>query len=93
MAFSTINNDKTIVTEDYYNVLGVSPNARLIEIKKAFRRLQNKVDPDTSKSDSTQSISAKLNEAYSVLSNSLSRLEYDLNHGFKEKNNQTTHRN
>ena len=79
-----VNNDN--VADDYYSILGVSSNARLIEIKKAFRMLQRKVHPDSSKSDSTRSISAKLNEAYSVLSNSLSRLEYDLKHGFKEKN-------
>eukprot|EP01084_Bolivina_argentea_P129962 229480_1 len=83
MAFSS--NVPNINERDYYSILGVSSTARLNEIKKSFRMLQRQAHPDSSKTTATRHISAKLNESYKVLSNPLSRLEYDLQHGFLQK--------
>ena len=73
---------------DYYQTLSVPTTARLIEIKKAFRSLQRRAHPDSTHSASSRALSAKLNAAYQVLSDPLSRLEYDLQRGFRDQNEQ-----
>ncbi len=69
--------------ETYYSALGVAENATRAEIKKAYRSLLKKIHPDTVSTlseetrrhaeDATQLII----EAYSVLSDSTQRSEYD----------------
>jgi curved DNA-binding protein CbpA len=69
------------VMKDYYETLGVPPNASLEEIKRQFRYLVQAHHPDKFKSDvhkaqATEEIK-KINEAYQVLSDPLRRAEYD----------------
>jgi DnaJ-class molecular chaperone len=61
---------------DYYQVLGVSPQASQKEIKEAFRQLALKYHPDRNPADGAERMKA-VNEAYAVLSNSQRRAEYD----------------
>lgn len=64
-----------------YNILEVSPNASIDEIKKAFRRLAVKYHPDkhTDETDKTEAgIKFKdISRAYDVLSDPERRMKYD----------------
>ena len=63
---------------DYYEVLGVSKNATLDEIKKAYRKLAIKYHPD--KNPGNKEAEEKFKEAaeaYSVLSDKDKRAKYD----------------
>ncbi len=66
--------------KDYYKILGVSPNASSLEIKKAYRRLALKYHPDKNHDDN--SAEAKFKEianAYEILSDIEKRKSYDYN--------------
>ena len=62
---------------DYYEVLGVSKNASLQEIKRAYRQLAKKYHPDVSQEANAQAKFKEVNEAYQVLSNQEARQKYD----------------
>ena len=67
------------MSNDYYQILGVSRSASPAEIKKAYRRLALKFHPDKNPDDSAVAEQFKqINEAYEVLSNPERRREYDL---------------
>lgn len=61
--------------EDYYQILGVPPDASDEEIKKAFWRLAKKYHPDSPTGDPEKF--KKINEAYQVLSDKRKRAMYD----------------
>ena len=63
--------------EDYYNVLGVEPNAGDAEIKSAYRRLARKYHPDVSKEEGAEDRFKAVNEAYEALRDPARRKAYD----------------
>jgi len=64
--------------KDFYRVLGVSKDASADEIKKAYRKLARKNHPDSSPGDhSAEERFKQISEAYSVLSSTSKRKEYD----------------
>jgi len=63
---------------DYYEVLGVSRDASLEEIKREYRKLARKYHPDVNNGDSQAAEKFKeISEAYAVLSNEDKRRQYD----------------
>jgi len=64
---------------NYYDILGVKPNASLEEIKHAFFDKSKTLHPDSDPSNpGLHSQFVQLNDAYRVLSKEPSRKEYDL---------------
>ena len=62
---------------DYYEILGIPRNADEKEIKKAYRNLARKYHPDVCKEHGAEEKFKTINEAYSVLSDSQKRAQYD----------------
>ncbi len=63
--------------KDYYEVLGVEPNAGDAEIKTAYRRLARKYHPDVSKEEGAEERFKAVNEAYEALRDPQKRSAYD----------------
>ncbi|MGB9911449.1 MAG: DnaJ C-terminal domain-containing protein [Microgenomates group bacterium] len=63
--------------KDYYEILGVSRDASLEEIKKAYRKLALEWHPDRNKSPEAEEKFKEINEAYEVLSDKEKRAAYD----------------
>ncbi len=63
--------------DSYYDTLGVSRSADDKEIRKAYRDLARKYHPDVCKEPGAEERFKKINEAYSVLSDSEKRAQYD----------------
>lgn len=62
----------------YYDMLGVSPQASSAEIKRAFRKKANQYHPDKNPGDAASEKKFKeVNEAYEVLSDEQKRQAYD----------------
>jgi len=61
--------------KDYYQILGVSRQASIDEIKKAYRKLAHKYHPD--KKGGVEEKFKEVNEAYEVLSDPQKRSSYD----------------
>lgn len=62
---------------DYYDILGISKNASLDEIKAAYRRQALKWHPDRNKSPEAAEKFKEINKAYEVLSDPKKREIYD----------------
>ena len=62
---------------DLYSILQVTPDARLEEIKSAYRRLAKKYHPDVNPSPDAQHRMKDLNHAYALLSDPDKRSRYD----------------
>lgn len=65
--------------KDFYQILGVSKDLGEAELKKAYRKLARKYHPDSNPGVSTAAEARfkEISEAYSVLSDSEQRAEYD----------------
>jgi molecular chaperone DnaJ len=64
--------------KDYYQILGVAPDASATAIKKAFRKLAKDYHPDATGGDKAKEARFKeVSEAYDVLSSAEKRAEYD----------------
>jgi curved DNA-binding protein len=63
--------------KDYYEVLGVKPDAKDADIKSAYRRLARKFHPDVSKETGAEEKFKAVNEAYEALKDSSRRKAYD----------------
>merc|ERR1712048_846158 len=78
MTVFTVQDDIELETlPDYYSMLKVAPTASVHEIKKSFRKLAMKYHPDKNKEDYAQEVFQELSEAYSILSDSEKRRDYD----------------
>lgn len=63
---------------DFYNILGVSRDAKEEEIRKAYHRLAHKYHPDKTGGDKQAEETLKeINEAYDILKNKGKRAQYD----------------
>ena len=62
------------MTLDYYEILGVSPDAGMREVKNAYRRRAVECHPDLGGSHEKMLL---INEAWEVLSDSYTRMHYD----------------
>ena len=62
---------------DYYEVLGVPPDADTKTIKNAFRQLARRYHPDTSTEPDAEQRFKEIAEAYGVLSDPAKRASYD----------------
>lgn len=63
--------------KDLYAILGVGKGASADDIKKAYKRLAMKLHPDRNKSPGAEDRFKKIQQAYSILSNSEKRDIYD----------------
>ena len=64
--------------KDFYQVLGVSKDASVSDIKKTYRSLARQFHPDSNPGDAAAEARFKeISEAYSVLSDGQQRAEYD----------------
>ncbi|MGB2952938.1 MAG: DnaJ domain-containing protein [Gaiellaceae bacterium] len=68
---------QTAARRDYYEVLDLPRDATAEAIKRAYRSRARELHPDVSQEPDAEAKFAELNEAYSVLSRSTSRLLYD----------------
>jgi len=63
---------------DYYQIIGVRPDATDTEIKQSFRKLAVLYHPDKNASIEAEEKFKEVNEAYEVLSDPARRAQYDL---------------
>lgn len=70
------------MAKDYYQILGVPPNAHAADIKRAYRKLALLYHPDKNPDPSAELYIKEINEAYDVLSDAQARQAYD----FKREN-------
>ena len=63
--------------KDYYEILGVAPEADTAEIKKAYRRLARKYHPDLNAEEGAEARFKEVAEAWEVLKDDSRRAEYD----------------
>jgi curved DNA-binding protein len=72
-----LSKEKQMEFKDYYQILGVSEDAELKEIKKAYRKLALKFHPDMNPEPGAEEKFKEVAEAYEVIKNENRRAEYD----------------
>lgn len=65
------------MNKSLYETLGVSQNASIDDIKKAYRRLARKYHPDINKEKEAEEKFKEINAAYEILSDEQKRAQYD----------------
>lgn len=65
------------MSEDLYNVLGVSKDASASEIKSAYRKVARKYHPDVNKQAGAEEKFKTIQKAYSILSDPQKKQRYD----------------
>jgi DnaJ-class molecular chaperone len=71
------------VTQDYYRVLGVAPEANMAAIKAAYYKLASMYHPDKNPNNpETYLKMLEINEAYAALADRVRRGEYDHSMGY-----------
>lgn len=75
------------MVKDYYRILGVDRNASQEEIKRAYKNLAKKYHPDVNKSKDAEEKFKEIQEAYEVLSDPRSRMQYDSFFGSRGRRN------
>ena len=70
--------DSGAMAYNHYQALGITRDATLEEIKKAYRGLARKFHPDVSKEIDAESTMQMINIAYDILSDALKKSAYDL---------------
>jgi curved DNA-binding protein CbpA len=68
-------------SKDYYQLLGLTPEALAAQIKRAFRQLSLKYHPDKTDNKSHHELFLKVSEAYEILSSPESKRQYDVSIG------------
>ena len=68
--------------KDYYRLLGVRPDATVLLIKKAYRKLAKQYHPDVNRSPDAAERFREITEAYDTLTDPDRRRRYDRLHGF-----------
>lgn len=63
--------------KDYYKVLGVSKQAKLDDIKQAFKKLARQYHPDVNPDKGAEDKFKEISEAYEVLGDEKKRKQYD----------------
>lgn len=63
--------------KDYYQIMGLSRDAKQDEIKRSYRKLARQFHPDVSKEKDAESKFKDVNEAYEVLKDTEKRAAYD----------------
>ena len=64
--------------KDYYQILGITPQATDSEIKMAYRKMSMKWHPDRNPDSDVTSMMQDINEAYAILKDASKRKRYDL---------------
>lgn len=78
--------------DKYYQILGVSRNASLDEIKKVFRKKAREYHPDVNKSPNAHEQFILLNEAYQYLQNKYTHKSYnDFTKSYQSSRSYTTY--
>ncbi|MEL6222842.1 MAG: J domain-containing protein [Cyanobacteria bacterium J06627_8] len=74
----------SVQSQSYYEILGLSPWASPIEIRRAYRELSKQYHPDTTRLPMAIANEKfrMLNQAYATLSSPEQRALYDLQHGY-----------
>ncbi|HET7193629.1 MAG TPA: DnaJ domain-containing protein, partial [Nocardioides sp.] len=65
------------MSQDLYDLLGVSRDADAETIKKAYRRMARRLHPDVNPDPETQEQFKEVSRAYEVLSDPQKRAAYD----------------
>jgi curved DNA-binding protein CbpA len=67
--------------KDYYQILGITPDATLTQIKSAYRKLAKKYHPDMNKASDAAERFREITEAYDTLTDPDRRARYDRLYG------------